>query len=59
MSLVNLIRNTTTIILAEATCEKDLGVHVDNMLPFDKHILLTAKKARRSPQQLLQTIYTT
>ena len=40
----------TTSILEETTCEKDLGVHVDNLLSFDEHILLTTKKVRRAVQ---------
>ena len=47
---------TTTSILEETTCEKDLGVHVDNMLSFDEHILLTTKKARRAAGLLLRSI---
>ena len=47
---------TNTAILDETTCEKDLGVHVDNMLSLEEHILLTAKKARRSAGQLLRSI---
>ena len=43
-------------VLEETTCEKDLGVHVDNMLSFEEHMLLTAKKARRSAGQLLRSI---
>ena len=43
-------------VLEETTCKKDLGVHVDNMLSFEEHMLLTAKKARRSAGQLLRSI---
>ena len=42
-------------VLVETTCEKDLGVHVGNILSFEEHMLLTAKKARRSAGQLLRS----
>ena len=48
---------TTTSILEATTCERDLGVHVDKLLQFDEHILITTKKARRSAGLLLRSIY--
>ena len=36
-------KNTTA--LGETVCEKDLGVHVDNLLTFEQHIDLTTMKA--------------
>ena len=47
---------TNTHTLEETVCEKDLGVHVDNVLSFDSHISLTAKKARKSAGMLLRAI---
>ena len=37
--------NDTRTILEETTCEKDLGLHVDNQLLFDDHIHQACKKA--------------
>ena len=34
------------IPLESIYCEKDLGVHVDNQLKFETHILTQVKKAR-------------
>ena len=36
-------KNTTAI--GKTVCEKDLGVHVDNLLTFEQHINLTTMKA--------------
>ena len=47
---------TNTHTLEETTCEKDLGVYVDNALSFDDHINLTTKKARRCAGMLLRSI---
>ena len=47
---------TTTIDLEETTCEKDLGVYVDNALTFDEHVNLSTKKARKSAGLLLRNI---
>ena len=34
------------IVLAKTTCEKDLGVNIDNKLTFNEHIVTQVKKAR-------------
>ena len=43
--------------LEETLCEKDLGVHVDNNLKFEEHIVLTVKKARRISGMINRAIF--
>ena len=42
----NIKENTSTNILEETICEKDLGVHIDPLLKFNDHISFIVKKAR-------------
>ena len=48
--------DTVTKGLETTVCEKDLGIHVDNLLNFDDHISLTLKKARSISAMLLRNI---
>ena len=45
----------SNVPLTETTCEKDLGVNVDNLLNFNKHISNLVKKARSISAMLLRT----
>ena len=45
-----------TCTLEETSCEKDLGVHVDNALSFEEHVKLSTQKARKSAGLLLRNI---
>ena len=45
-----------TTELLETICEKDLGIHIDPYLTFDKHRSLTIKRARRMSGMLIRTI---
>ena len=38
------------------TCEKDLGVFVDNLLDFDEHMITNVKKARSLSGLITRTI---
>ena len=44
------------VSLAETTCEKDLGVHIDPNLDFKEHILKTIKKARSISGMIIRNI---
>ena len=39
-------QNEKTTVMSETTCEKDLGIHIDPLLNFDKHIEIQTKEAR-------------
>ena len=41
--------------MSETTCEKDLGIHIDPLLNFDKHIEIQTKKARALSGMIMRT----
>ena len=47
--------STKTHILEETIFEKDMGVYVNNILFFEDHVTLTAKKARSRVQNTSDT----
>ncbi len=50
-----MISNSGTVTLEETTCEKDLGILVDNALSFDKHICEAVKKANKKLAMIRRT----
>ena len=51
------IRDGDKIVeLQETKCEKDLGVHVDNLLNFQEHIDTVTKKARATAGMIMRNI---
>ena len=48
-------QNGKTTVMSETTCEKDLGIHIDPLLNFDKHIEIQTKKARALSGMIMRT----
>ncbi len=46
---------SSVVTLQETTCEKDLGILVDNSLSFDKHICEAIKKANKKLAMIRRT----
>ena len=46
---------SSVVTLQETTCEKDLGIMVDNSLSFDKHICEAIKKANKKLAMIRRT----
>ena len=44
------------VTLDSTNCEKDLGVHVDNLLEFTNHITEILKKARKISSMLIRNL---
>ncbi len=51
----SMMSNSSAVTLEETTCEKDLGILVDNTLSFDQHICEAVKKANKKLAMIRRT----